>query len=133
MYTRGQLARSLGLGSETLRYYEKLKLLPAPARSANGYRIYNETHRKRLQAILHAKALGFSLSEIRELLTLPASDCAQVQAITQAHLASINQQLEQLAEAKARLEQLHYQCQHKQQSDCPLLDQLLDLVPNSKG
>ncbi|WP_191089547.1 MerR family transcriptional regulator [Paenibacillus spiritus] len=69
-YTRGELARRTGLHSETLRYYEQLGLIPAPARSESGYRIYGEETEIRLGFIRDAKAHGFSLKEIAKALSL---------------------------------------------------------------
>ncbi|WP_310550894.1 MerR family transcriptional regulator [Paenibacillus glufosinatiresistens] len=69
-YTRGELARRTGLHSETLRYYEQLGLIPAPARSESGYRMYGEETEIRLGFIRDAKAHGFSLKEIAKALSL---------------------------------------------------------------
>lgn len=64
----GQLAEEVGINAETVRYYEKLKLLPRPKRKESRYRIYDETDLKRLMFIKRAKELGFTLKEIKELL-----------------------------------------------------------------
>jgi MerR family mercuric resistance operon transcriptional regulator len=67
---RAELARRTGCNLETIRYYEKVRLLPEPPRTAGGYRSYDTTHERRLRFVLRARELGFSLDEIRELLHL---------------------------------------------------------------
>jgi DNA-binding transcriptional MerR regulator len=64
----GEFARRLGLNAKTLRYYEELGLLPVPQRTASGYRLYAAPDEERLRFVLGAKALGLSLSEIREIV-----------------------------------------------------------------
>jgi len=66
----GSLAQRTGANVETIRYYERVGLLPAPARSAGGYRLYGIAHVKRLMFIRRARALGFSIDEVRTLLKL---------------------------------------------------------------
>ena len=67
---RAELARRTGCNMETVRYYEKVGLLPEPPRTSGGYRAYDTTHERRLRFVLRARELGFSLDEIRELLHL---------------------------------------------------------------
>ena len=67
---RAELAERTGCNLETVRYYEKVGLLPEPPRTASGYRSYDTTHERRLRFVLRARELGFSLDEIRELLRL---------------------------------------------------------------
>jgi len=64
----GELARQVGVNPRTIRYYEQIKLLPRPRRGANGYRVYDQTDAVRLQFIRRARALGFSLDDIGEIL-----------------------------------------------------------------
>ena len=68
--TRSEIARETGIGIEAVRFYERRALLPAPGRSPAGYRLYTERHARRLRFIKRARALGFSLEEIRDLLAL---------------------------------------------------------------
>src|SRR3546814_313774 len=89
---RGALASKTGCNLETIRYYEKVGLLPAPPRSANGYRVYPPQLVQRLQFILHARDLGFAMEEIRSLFSLPdtgAQTCSAFMAKTQTPLATI--------------------------------------------
>src|SRR5258707_15733100 len=84
---RAELARRTGCNLETIRYYEKVRLLPEPPRTAGGYRSYDTTHERRLRFVLRARELGFSLDEIRELLHLVDErdqPCAEVRAVAAA-------------------------------------------------
>ncbi len=80
--------KSTGTNIETVRYYERVGLLPAPPRSSGGYRLYGTDHLKRLSFIRRARALGFSLGEVRTLLRLADKrkrPCAEVRVVAQAH------------------------------------------------
>lgn len=86
----GRLSKDTGTKVETIRYYERVGLLPAPARSAGGYRLYRVDHLKRLNFIRRARALGFSIDEIRTLLRLADErkrPCAEVRVVADAHLS----------------------------------------------
>lgn len=89
--TVGQVARQSGVGVETVRFYEKNGLLEEPTRRASGYREYDEQTVNRLRFIQRAKELGFTLNEIRELLSLRCSDrpCNDVQGRAEAKVAEI--------------------------------------------
>jgi len=69
-YLRGQIAKKANLNVETLRYYEKIKLLPTPARTEGGYRLYSDEILIRLEFIKHAKASGFTLDEISQFFSI---------------------------------------------------------------
>jgi DNA-binding transcriptional MerR regulator len=91
--TIGQLAKQSGVGVETLRYYERQRLIPEPPRRRSGYRQYPPETVKRIRFIRRAKELGFSLKEIDELLTLRAESvgqCAEVLARAQGKIADIS-------------------------------------------
>ena len=92
-FTRGDLARATGCNIETIRYYEKIGLLPDPPRTDAGYRIYSAAHATRLRFILRARELGFSMEDIRGLLGLEdgaAPTCAEVKERTERHLADVH-------------------------------------------
>ena len=85
---RAELAQRTGCNLETVRYYEKVGLLPEPPRTASGYRSYDSTHERRLRFVLRARELGFSLDEVRELLRLVDErdqPCAEASAVAAAH------------------------------------------------
>src|SRR6266849_10635237 len=90
--TIGELAKRARVNRETVRYYERRRLLPRPSRSMSGYRIFSDDALRRLRFIRHAKALGFSLNEIKELLTLRVNSigaCDRVQERTRAKIAGL--------------------------------------------
>ncbi len=102
----GELAGALGLNPKTIRYYEALGLLPAPPRTAAGYRLYGEADRERLQFIAKAKAVGLTPTEIGEILTLHRAGeppCAHVVALLDRKLAAVDRQLRALAAFRQEL------------------------------
>lgn len=123
--TIGKVAKAAELGTETVRYYEREGLITPAARSGSSYRIYHEDDIARLLFIKHAKSLGFSLKETRELLALrhnPAADQEEVKLQTEAKLASINRKILHLSRIKTILESLDECCTgHGPTSECPIL------------
>lgn len=99
-YPIGKLSKLTDCNIETLRYYEREGLLPPPPRGENGYRYYNDEAVARVKFILHAKKLGFSLKDIRELLSIrvdkEASTCADVKQIAVDKLTIIRQRIDEL-------------------------------------
>ena len=126
--TIGQLAKACGVGIEAIRFYEREGLLPAPARSASGYRRFPAQTVQRLQFIRRAKDLGFTLREIGELLALhdqQPGDRAQVKALTEAKLGEIEQKLHDLQRMQTALAQLSEQCSGQGPiSGCPIIEAL---------
>lgn len=124
--TIGKVAHSAGLAIDTVRYYEREGLLDKPARSASGYRHYTPDAVARLRFIRQAKDLGFSLSEIRELLALkvaPGKSCADVKARAEAKIANVEQRIAQLTRMKRALTKLATACSGRgPTSDCPILE-----------
>ncbi len=125
-FTIGKLARRTGLKIETIRYYERLELLPPPRRTSSGYRHYTEDDVKRLHFIALAKRHGFSLKEIRELLELrvdPQTTCADVRQRALEKVATINEKLEELQRMKKALEKLIGSCRSNEpSSQCTILE-----------
>lgn len=124
---RAQLARLTGCNLETIRYYEKVGLLPDPPRSANGYRVYPPDLVQRLQFIIRARDLGFTMEEIRSLLSLTDAGqqtCAEVMARTQDHLADVRRKIADLQRIEATLTHSLAQCSGDTAPDCPILDAL---------
>ncbi len=124
---RAELARRTGSNLETVRYYEKVGLLPAPPRTAAGYRDYNTTHERRLRFVLRARELGFSLDEIRELLRLvDESDrpCAEASAVAVAHLSDVRAKIADLKRMERVLRDVVAQCADGTRSECPLIETL---------
>ncbi|ALO35595.1 heavy metal-responsive transcriptional regulator [Colwellia sp. MT41] len=114
MYRIGELAQKLSVSTDTLRYYEKHKLLAATSRADNGYRLYNEGALRIMQFIIRAKAVGFSLKEISGLLSIKidkaSHSCAEVKSFTEQKLSQVNNKIAELACFKGSLELLVAAC-----------------------
>ncbi len=126
----GRLARKVGLSAEAVRYYERLGLLAPASRSASNYRYYGVEAGRRLRFIRRAQALGFSLSEIAELLSLhtrPEADMGEVKRLARARITQIEARIMDLERMKAGLVSLTERCPgHGSPVDCPILSALLD-------
>jgi DNA-binding transcriptional MerR regulator len=102
----GELATDLGINPKTIRYYERIDLLPAPARTAAGYRLYGAADRERLRFITKAKAIGFTLREIREILALRDGGdepCPHLGQLLDRKLAAVDLHLRLLTEMRTEL------------------------------
>jgi MerR family mercuric resistance operon transcriptional regulator len=126
--TIGALSEDTGVNIETIRYYERIGLLPAPPRSAGRHRLYGESHRQRLVFIRRARELGFSLEEIRTLLGLGGGrhdlTCGDVRALTQHHIEAIRDKVRDLKRLERTLSALAAQCKADIVPGCPILDAL---------
>ena len=125
--TIGRLGRATDCNIETIRYYERIGLLPPAARSAGGYRLYGRDHERRLVFILKARALGFPLDTVRDLLRLadePERPCAEVDGLVAARLAEVEQKLADLARLKNELDSLAHQCRGGRIADCRIVEAL---------
>ena len=126
--TIGQLAKQARVNRETVRYYERRRLLQRPSRSVTGYRVFSDDALRRLRFIRHAKMLGFSLEEIRELLALRINSidtCERVRQRTQAKIADIDQKIESLQRMRRALSELVTACSRRRKTnDCPILNSL---------
>ncbi len=124
----GQVARRAGVGVETVRFYEREGLLEEPPRRASGYRQYSQEVVKRLGFIQRAKALGFSLKEISELLLLRVdaqTSCEEVKQRTEAKIAEVERKLVELQRMRQALLQVHSLCTGQGPTgSCPMLDAL---------
>jgi MerR family transcriptional regulator, mercuric resistance operon regulatory protein len=111
--TIGGLSKSTGTNVETIRYYERAGLLPAPVRSSGGYRMYGTTEAKRLNFIRRARALGFSLADVRKLLSLADQrrrPCADVRAVAAAHLTDVREKIADLRQMERALKDTVARC-----------------------
>ena len=125
--TIGRLADRVGVGVETIRYYQREGLIDEPPRPPSGYRRYPAVTLARLRFILRAKGLGFSLAEIRELLTLGDGCCGQTQALAERKLALVRDKQRDLAAMAAALEGALAACQvNPDDAACPLVQALSD-------
>lgn len=120
--TIGGLAKAAGVGVETVRYYQRRGLLSQPARPPGEVRRYGEDDVKRLSFIRSAQAAGFTLSEIKELLDLDASDDrARARELAKARVAALDDKIEELRRARDALAGLANACAHKRGGPCPIL------------
>lgn len=124
---RAALARRTGCNLETIRYYEKIGMMPEPPRTEAGYRVYDGGHVERLRFILRARELGFSLDDIRGLLALVdrgTPTCAEVKERTERHLADVRQKIADLKRIERVLAETAAQCSGDEVPDCPVLEAL---------
>jgi len=125
----GELSQRSGVKIETIRYYERIGMLPVPSRTSNGRRIYGATDLRVLAFIRRSRELGFSLDAIRTLLRLggPAkASCYEVREIASHHLQDIRAKLRDLAKLERLLAKTVARCTGKTAPDCPVLD-ILDI------
>jgi MerR family mercuric resistance operon transcriptional regulator len=123
----GRLSKHTGTSIETIRYYERVGLLPAPARSPGGYRLYGPDHVKRLSFIRRARALGFPISEVRTLLRLTDErkrPCAEVRVVAEAHLKDVRAKIADLRRMERTLRTTVARCAEGRRADCPLIEAL---------
>jgi MerR family mercuric resistance operon transcriptional regulator len=138
--TIGLVARRAGVGVETVRFYERQGLIEEPPRRLSGYREYDEEVVSRLGFIRRAKDLGFTLKEIKELLSLrrdPATSAADVKRRAEAKIADIESNIRSLQKMKKALTKLTSACRcHDTSVECPLLHALdgeADAAVNKRG
>lgn len=125
----GELSRTTGTNVETIRYYERIGLLPKPGRTGGNYRSYAPAEIDRLKFIRHARGLGFDIADIRSLLDLsehPERDCCDVDRIATRHLTSVEGKLRQLELLQQELVRMLRQCRGGQVADCRILHALAD-------
>ena len=125
----GELAEATGSNSETIRYYEKIGLLPRPGRTDSNYRDYSATDVERLSFIRHARGLGFELADIRSLIELaehPERDCGEVDAIASRHLAAVESKLARLDSLRVELGRMLAQCRGGTVSSCRIMKVMAD-------
>lgn len=124
--TVGQVSQFLGIGRDTIRFYEREGLIAEPARTAMGYRQYPAQTLTRLRFIQQGKQLGFSLKEIRVLLTFldsPNTDCAEIKQQAEAKITDIDHKIASLQQMREALVKLTIACPGRGPSaDCPILD-----------
>ncbi|MBN9560536.1 MAG: helix-turn-helix domain-containing protein [Alphaproteobacteria bacterium] len=122
----GQLSRRTGCNIETIRYYERIGLLPTPARRGR-YRLYDGKDVGRLAFVRSARALGFTLDEVRALLGLAAAQqdaCAEARGIAAAHLADVRNKIADLRAMERALAAAVRRCDAGEALGCPLIDVL---------
>jgi MerR family mercuric resistance operon transcriptional regulator len=125
----GEVSRLTGVNIETIRYYERIRMMPTPPRTASGRRVYGTADLRRLAFIRRARELGFSLDEIRALLRLGGPEkasCREVREIATHHLEDIRAKLRDLRKLERLLAKTVARCSGKMAPDCPVSD-ILDI------
>jgi MerR family copper efflux transcriptional regulator len=123
----GQAAKESGVSAKMIRHHESVQLLPAAARTDAGYRQYTHKDVHTLRFIRRARDLGFSLEEIRGLLSLwqdRKRSSRKVKALAQAHIEELDAKVSELLEMKASLVKLVHGCHGDERPDCPIIDEL---------
>ena len=129
LLTRGTLAAQVGCTIETIRYYERIGILPRAPRSAGGHRLFGEDLVKRLHFVRRSRELGFTLEEVRELLRLVDSrayTCARVETLARAHARDIRNKIADLDRLTAVLDTMASQCSGGDIPECPIIEALFD-------
>jgi len=124
----GELAQACDCPAETIRYYEKIGLLPPPARRENGYRSYDDKHQKWLQFIIRSRELGFSQDEVRRLTDFAHQQrpaCADVHDLLEEHVIDVRDRISELKRMENALVRLKQQCQEGTLHECPVIDELM--------
>lgn len=123
----GQAAAATGISAKMIRYYESIALIPAGRRTDAGYRIYGENDLHTLRFVKRARQLGFSLDQIRDLLSLWQNKeraSADVKTIALGHVEQLNQRIAELTEMRDTLQTLAGCCHGDDRPDCPILQSL---------
>jgi Hg(II)-responsive transcriptional regulator len=121
----GEFAKAAGVGVETVRYYQRIALLPTPGKPHGGTRSYTETDLARLHFVRRAQQLGFSLEEIASLLRLSAANCEDVQALASRKLELVRQKIADLTRMANVLEKTLKRCRSPRiHPGCPIIETL---------
>ena len=123
----GELARATGVKTETIRYYEREGILAAPPRTQANYRDYGPNETSRLHFIRHARNLGFSMAQVRELLDLAgdkSQSCAEVDVLTRTHLFEVDRKIAELKSLRTELSRMLENCEQGAIGDCLIVEAL---------
>ncbi len=123
----GEMSRRTGVNIETIRYYERIGVMPRPRRTEGGHRAYDDDQLKRLQFVRRGRELGFSLDEVRAMLRLVddrALTCGEIHAMTVAHLADVKSKIANLRRLERVLEAMAAECSRGDIPDCPIIETL---------
>ncbi|MES2136953.1 MAG: helix-turn-helix domain-containing protein [Pseudomonadota bacterium] len=125
--TRGELARRTGVNAETIRYFERIGMIPAPERTAGGHRIYDDRHARTLGFVRSARSLGFAPGEVRAILELGGPGralCAEVRDIAAHHLEQVRAKIADLMEFERPLTSTIEQCSGRADAECAVIDMI---------
>lgn len=128
----GHLSVKTGVNIETIRYYERVGMIPSPPRTAGGQRRYDDGHLRRLAFVRRCRELGFPLEEIRALLALVDGggySCAEVRDMTLRHLDAVRRRIADLHVMEHTLDDMAAACEGGEVPACPIVDALFDDGP----
>lgn len=130
-FSVGELATASGCKVETVRYYEKIGLMPEPPRTTGGHRLYSLNLLKRLTFIRRSRELGFPIEQIRELLRFidePGHTCSEVNEMAMLHTRAVQEKIDDLKRLQKALNDMAARCKGKGYAleDCPIIDALFD-------
>lgn len=123
----GTLSKRTGVNIETIRYYERIGIMPAPPRTEGGQRVYDHGHLQRLAFIRRSRELGFSLDDIRALLKLVDGGdytCGEVRDMTVAHIADVRKKIADLRRMERVLKDMAAKCEGGDVPQCPIVEAL---------
>lgn len=129
LFSIGQMAKSGNCKVQTIRYYEQVGLLPVANRTRGNQRIYTQQHMDRLTFIRHSRELGFSLDQIKEMLSLsddPTHSCSDVDSIAHNHLKDVESKIVRLQSMQKELKRMIRECSGDQVSNCRIIQVLSD-------
>lgn len=130
MYTIGKLAQAANIGVETIRFYEKKKLIKQPKKPPKGYRLYSEETLASIIFIKRSQQLGFSLAEISTLISLSKGNCTDIQGLAEIKLSMIREKIKDLKRLEKSLKLLIVECEENtDKNQCPIIK---SLVPSKK-
>lgn len=132
----GDLAKRTGTKINTIRFYEGIGLMPPAARTDAGRRTYGQTDVERLSFIRHGRELGFSVDEIRSLMSLsadPDRSCAEVGAIAQRHLVSVEERIARLERLRVELRRATQACDGGRIADCRVIEAIAEHRSDTAG
>ncbi|MBL4872565.1 MAG: helix-turn-helix domain-containing protein [Rhodobacteraceae bacterium] len=130
-YPIGRMSQKTGVNIETIRYYERIAIMPKPDRTGGGNRQYNDDQLKRLFFIRRSRELGFSIEEIRALLVMVDRNdfsCVEVHDLTVAHLASVKEKIASLKKLESALTVMVVECNRGDVPGCPIVDALFEMA-----
>lgn len=129
MITIGALSQRTGVNIETIRYYERIRLIPPPPRTDSGRRLYGAEDIRRLTFIRHARDLGFDIAVIKTMLALqevPEASCEQVGRIASDQLAAVESRIHRLLGLRTELTRMINECENGKVATCRIIEVLAD-------
>jgi DNA-binding transcriptional MerR regulator len=129
MITIGVLSKRTGVNIETIRYYERIRLIPPPPRTDSGRRLYGATDVRRLTFIRHARDLGFDIASIKTMLALqevPEAPCEQVSRIATDQLEAVESRIRRLLRLRTELTRMIKECDNGKVATCRIIEVLCD-------